>query len=160
MLGVAMFPITYYTARGADWREDGIDRAQYFDIAERNYGGDVNVRTLSPIDDHAPTELPVGEYRLLDMAAVIRSRHTGINRLTFDIFFTYPPRITKPRCIQTCSQGRALPKYLAFLSPRSSERFSSTHAMQSRYPSTVLISLALLTKGTYLGRSGSRSSRR
>jgi Domain of unknown function (DUF4387)/Acyclic terpene utilisation family protein AtuA len=84
----AMFPITYYTARGAIWEEDGVDHAQYFEIADRNHGGDVDFRTLSLIDDHTPAETPIGEYRLLDMATIIRSKDVGINRQTFDIFFT------------------------------------------------------------------------
>jgi uncharacterized protein DUF4387/acyclic terpene utilization AtuA family protein len=83
-----MFSVKYYTAHGADWNESREERVRYFEIAERNYGGDVNVRTLSLIDDHAPTGAVVGEYRLLDMAAVIRSKDVGVNRLTFDIFFT------------------------------------------------------------------------
>jgi hypothetical protein len=83
-----MFPVKYYTAHGSDWKESGEERVRYFEIAERNYVGDVNVRTLSLIDDHAPTEAVIGEYRLLDMAAVIRSKDVGVNRLTFDIFFT------------------------------------------------------------------------
>jgi hypothetical protein len=84
----AMFPITYYTALGAIWEEDGVDHAQYFEIADRNHGGDVDFRTLSLIDDHTPAETPIGEYRLLDMATIIRSKDVGINRQTFDIFFT------------------------------------------------------------------------
>jgi hypothetical protein len=83
-----MFPVTYYIARGADWQQDGVAHAKYFEIADRHYGGDVDFRTLSLIDDHAPAEAPIGEHRLLDMAAVIRSKDVGINRLTFDIFFT------------------------------------------------------------------------
>jgi hypothetical protein len=83
-----MFPIQYCTANGADWRAAGGERARYFEVADCNYSGDVNVRTLSLIDEHAPTGLAVGEYRLLDMAAVIRSKDVGVNRLTFDIFFS------------------------------------------------------------------------
>jgi hypothetical protein len=83
-----MFPVKHYMAHGADWKESGEERVRYFEIAERNYGGDVSARTLSLIDDHAPTGTAIGEYRLLDMAAVIRSKEVGINRLTFDIFFT------------------------------------------------------------------------
>jgi hypothetical protein len=30
----AMFPITYYTARGADWQQGRVDHARYFDIAD------------------------------------------------------------------------------------------------------------------------------
>jgi hypothetical protein len=84
----AMFPITYYTARGADWQQDRVDHARYFDIADCRYAGDVDIRTLSLIDDHAPIGAPIGEHRLLDMVAVIRGKDAGVNRLTFDIFFT------------------------------------------------------------------------
>jgi hypothetical protein len=84
----SLFPIAYYHANGADWTEAGGDQARYFDIGERSYRGDVDSRTLSLIADHAPTETPIGSNRLLDMASIIRSKDAGVNRLTFDIFFT------------------------------------------------------------------------
>jgi Domain of unknown function (DUF4387)/Acyclic terpene utilisation family protein AtuA len=83
-----MFPITYYRASGADWRDEGGERPRYFDIGETGYRGDVDDRSLSVIADHAPSGVPVGSHRLLDMAVVIRSKDAGINRLTFDIIFT------------------------------------------------------------------------
>ena len=83
-----MFPISYFTANGADWVEQGSERPRYFDIGERDYRGNVDDRTLSLIADHAPVGIPVGSHRLLDMAVVIRSKDAGINRLTFDIIFT------------------------------------------------------------------------
>jgi hypothetical protein len=83
-----MFPIGYYRANGADWREEGGERPRYFDIGETGYRGDVDDRSLSLIADHAPSGVPVGSHRLLDMAIVIRSKDAGINRLTFDIIFT------------------------------------------------------------------------
>ena len=84
----AMFPITYYRADGTDWKDDGEAHARYFELGERNYQGDLDIRTLSSISDHAPTDASIGSHRLLDMATVIRSKDAGINRLTFDIFFT------------------------------------------------------------------------
>jgi Domain of unknown function (DUF4387)/Acyclic terpene utilisation family protein AtuA len=84
----AMFPISYYRADGGDWKDEGEDRPRYFEIGERNHQGDLDNRTLSAIADHAPTGAPIGYYRLLDMATVIRSKDAGVNRLTFDIFFT------------------------------------------------------------------------
>jgi len=83
-----MFPIAYYRASGADWRDDGGERPRYFDIGEIGYRGDVDARSLSLIADHVPSGVPVGSHRLLDMAVVIRSKDAGINRLTFDIIFT------------------------------------------------------------------------
>jgi hypothetical protein len=83
-----MFPITYYRANGADWRDEGSERPRYYDIGEIGYRGDVDDRSLSLIADHAPSGVPVGSHRLLDMAVVIRSKDAGINRLTFDIIFT------------------------------------------------------------------------
>jgi hypothetical protein len=83
-----MFPVEYYTAQGADWKVSREERARYFAIAERYYDGDVNLRTLSLIDDHASTEGAIGECRLLEMASVIRSKKVGVNRITFDVFFT------------------------------------------------------------------------
>jgi Domain of unknown function (DUF4387)/Acyclic terpene utilisation family protein AtuA len=83
-----MFPITYYAATGADWVEQGTGHARYFDIGETGYSGDLDDRTLSLIADHAPAESSIGSHRLIDMAVVIRSKHAGVNRLTFDIIFT------------------------------------------------------------------------
>lgn len=83
-----MFPITYFTADGADWTEQGSERPRYFDIGERHYRGNLDDRTLSLIADHPPAGVPIASHRLLDMAVVIRSKDAGINRLTFDIIFT------------------------------------------------------------------------
>jgi hypothetical protein len=83
-----MFPITYFRANGDDWKQEGVEHARYFEIGDRNYRGDVNSRILSSIADHAPSEAPIGSHRILDMASVIRSKDAGVNRLTFDIFFT------------------------------------------------------------------------
>jgi hypothetical protein len=83
-----MFPITYYTVDGANWIECGGGRARYDDIGEAGYLGNLDERTLSLIADHAPLERPVGSRCLRDMAAVIRSKDAGVNRITFDIFFT------------------------------------------------------------------------
>jgi hypothetical protein len=83
-----MFPITYYRARGADWKQESRARPHYFDIGEVGYRGNLCDRTLSLIADHPPAEEPIGLHRLLDMAIVIRSKDAGINRLTFDILFT------------------------------------------------------------------------
>jgi hypothetical protein len=83
-----MFPITYYAVDGTNWIECGRGRARYDDIGEAGYLGNLDERTLSLIADHAPLERPVGSRRLRDMAAVIRSKDAGVNRITFDIFFT------------------------------------------------------------------------
>ena len=83
-----MFPITYFRADGDHWTEEGTGHARYFEIGDGNYRGDVNSRILSLIADHAPSEASIGSHRILDMASVIRSKDAGVNRLTFDIFFT------------------------------------------------------------------------
>lgn len=83
-----LFPIAYYSADGANWIERGGDRARYWNIGEVGYRGDLDERTLSLIADHPPLEAPVGSHRLRDMAAVIRSKDAGVNRITFDIIFT------------------------------------------------------------------------
>ena len=83
-----LFPIAYYQANGAHWVKQGSDRARYFEIGESNYSGDLDERTLSLIANHPPSEEPIGLHRLLDMAAVIRSKDAGVNRITFDIIFT------------------------------------------------------------------------
>lgn len=83
-----MFPITYFTADGANWTEHGSERPRYFDIGDRDYQGNVDDRTLSLIADHPPVGVPIRSHPLLDMAVVVRSKDAGINRLTFDIIFT------------------------------------------------------------------------
>lgn len=81
------FPVTYYQANGTHWTELQSDRAQYFDIGEGGYRGDLDERSLSLIVDHPPCGEPIGSHRLRDMAAVIRSKDAGVNRITFDIVF-------------------------------------------------------------------------
>jgi Domain of unknown function (DUF4387)/Acyclic terpene utilisation family protein AtuA len=83
-----LFPITYYTATGANWIRTSEARPVYFDIGEEDYAGDLDDRTLSVIQDHQPSTPLLGEQPLLDMAVVIRSKDAGINRLTFDVLFT------------------------------------------------------------------------
>jgi hypothetical protein len=82
-----MFPITYYGANGSTWTEENTEKAKYFDIGITGYQGNVDDRTLSLIPDVPPVGLPHANFRLLDMAVVIRSKDAGINRLTFDIIF-------------------------------------------------------------------------
>ncbi len=84
-----MFPITYFTANGADWIEQGSERPRYFDIGETRLSR--QCRRPDALADRGPCRRsapPVGSHRLLDMAVVIRSKDAGINRLTFDIIFT------------------------------------------------------------------------
>ena len=83
-----LFPITYFSADGANWIEVGSDRPHYDNIGEAGYRGNLDERTLSVIADHPPLERSVGSRRLRDIAAVIRSKDAGVNRITFDIFFT------------------------------------------------------------------------
>jgi hypothetical protein len=82
-----MFPIAYYRADGKEWIAQGGDRAHYFEIGDTDYRGNLDERTLSAISDHAPSEPSIGAQRLRDMAAVIRSKDAGVNRVTFDIIF-------------------------------------------------------------------------
>jgi hypothetical protein len=63
------------------------ERPRYFDIGENGYHGDLDERTLSFIVDHPPVGEPIGWRRLRDMAAVVRSKDAGVNRITFDILF-------------------------------------------------------------------------
>jgi hypothetical protein len=82
-----LFPVSYYKADGADWTAQRLGRARYFDIGDVGYRGDLDERSLSLIADHPPSEPPVGSYRLRDMAAMIRSKDAGVNRITYDIVF-------------------------------------------------------------------------
>jgi hypothetical protein len=82
-----MFPITYFTATGAQWIETEKARPRYFNIGESGYKGNLDDRTLSLIHPTPISGSLVGQHRLLDMAIVIRSKDAGINRLTFDIIF-------------------------------------------------------------------------
>jgi hypothetical protein len=81
------FPITYHQANGAQWTEQERGLAQYFDIGESGYRADLDERSLSLIADHPPCGEPIGLHRLRNMAAVIRSKDAGVNRITFDIVF-------------------------------------------------------------------------
>jgi uncharacterized protein DUF4387/acyclic terpene utilization AtuA family protein len=83
-----LFPIAYYSATGANWVAQGTERPCYFDIGEGGYRGDLDCNTLSLIADYRPLEPSTSSHRLLDMAAVIRSKDAGVNRLTFDVVFT------------------------------------------------------------------------
>jgi hypothetical protein len=83
-----LFPITYYSADGANWMELGSARPRYEKIGEAGSRGNLDERTLSVIADYPPLGRPVGFRRLRDMAAVIRSKDAGVNRTTFDILFT------------------------------------------------------------------------
>jgi hypothetical protein len=83
-----MFPISYFDATGGTWTKTGEARPRYFDIGETGYTGNLDDRTLSLIQEVPAAGSQVGEYRLLDMAVVIRSKDAGINRLTFDVIFT------------------------------------------------------------------------
>jgi hypothetical protein len=83
-----MFPITYYRADGANWIELGSGRPRYENIGEAGSRGNLDERTLSVIADYPPSGRPVGSRRLRDMAAVIRSKDAGVNRITLDILFT------------------------------------------------------------------------
>jgi hypothetical protein len=88
VIGNEMFPVTYYQANGMHWTVQESGPAQYFDIGEGGYRGDLDERSLSLIVDHPPCGEPIGSHRLRDMAAVIRSKDAGVNRITFDIVFT------------------------------------------------------------------------
>jgi hypothetical protein len=83
-----LFQISYYSAIGANWVAQGTERPRHFDIGDVGYRGDLDSNTLCLIADHPPSEAPIGSHRLLDMAAVIRSKDAGVNRLTFDVIFT------------------------------------------------------------------------
>lgn len=83
----SMFGITYFQATGGTWTESGTGRAHYAEIGETGYRGDLDVRTLSIIEDCMPTGRLTGTKRLLDMAQVIRSKDAGINQQTYDIVF-------------------------------------------------------------------------
>jgi hypothetical protein len=81
------FEITYYDADGADWTVTGTGRPVYTEIGEKDYTGDLDVATLSVIEDAAPDGPPATHKALLDMALVIRSKDAGINQQTYDIVF-------------------------------------------------------------------------
>ena len=82
-----LFPIHYYRANGREWSRAGEARADYFDVGDPAGAQDLDDRTLSVIEDVPLNGTPSGRQRLLDMARVIRSKNTGINRLTFDVLF-------------------------------------------------------------------------
>jgi hypothetical protein len=82
-----LFPITYYQADGRAWNETAVRQPVYSDIAATDSSCSVDPLTLSVIDDVEPQGVTLGSQRLVDMAAMVRSKNTGITRLTFDLFF-------------------------------------------------------------------------
>jgi hypothetical protein len=82
-----LFPITYYEASGRTWTEKEIRRPVYTEIAATDPSSSVDPLTLSVIDNVEPQGVTLGSQRLVDLAAVIRSKNVGIDRLTFDLFF-------------------------------------------------------------------------
>jgi hypothetical protein len=82
-----LFPITYYQVDGQTWTETAVRQPDYPEIAATDPSCSVDPLTLAVIDDVEPQGVTLGSQRLVDMAAVIRSKNTGITRLTFDLFF-------------------------------------------------------------------------
>jgi hypothetical protein len=82
-----LFPITHYDARGREWTNRGVFAPVYTDIISGDSVSAEDHLTMSSIDDAKPRGIALGSQRLVDMAAVIRSTNTGVNRLSFDIFF-------------------------------------------------------------------------
>jgi hypothetical protein len=80
------FLITHYEARGRTWTLKERCRPVYTDISESGRSEE-DPLTKSIIDDAAPRGITLGSQRLIDMAAVIRSTNSGVNRMSFDIFF-------------------------------------------------------------------------
>lgn len=82
-----LFPITYYTAGGSEWRVEGTEHARYFDIADADYPGDIDEGTLCEIASAEMRGVLVGTLPLLDMAVVITSKNIGVDRLAVDLIF-------------------------------------------------------------------------
>ena len=82
-----LFPITTYQVDGSTWTETGVSQPDYVEIATADSACSVDPLTLSVIDDVEPQGVTLGSRRLVDMAAVIRSKNAGVTRLTFDLFF-------------------------------------------------------------------------
>jgi hypothetical protein len=82
-----LFPITTYQVDGSSWTETAVRQPDYAEIAATDPPCSVDPLTLSVIDDVEPHGVTLGSRRLVDMAAVIRSKNAGVTRLTFDLFF-------------------------------------------------------------------------
>jgi hypothetical protein len=82
-----LFPITFHEVRDGIWTERGVQWPVYTEIAATDPGCSVDPLTLSVIEDVEPHGLTLGNQRLAEMAAVIRSKNVGIERLSFDVFF-------------------------------------------------------------------------
>jgi hypothetical protein len=82
-----LFPITTYQVDGSVWTQTAVRQPDYAEIATADPGCSVDPLTLSVIDDVEPQGVTLGSRRLMDMAAVIRSKNAGVTRLTFDLFF-------------------------------------------------------------------------
>lgn len=84
----ALFPVRLFDATSDRWSFDREVRPRYFGIGRKDYPGDTGERTLSVIDSTPPAGEPAGYRPLRDLAAVIRTKDAGINRLTYDIVFS------------------------------------------------------------------------
>jgi hypothetical protein len=124
-----LFPIHYYRANGREWSRAGEARADYFDVGDPAGAQDLDDRTLSVIEDVPLNGTPSGRQRLLDMARVIRSKNTGINRLTFDVLFVSKDAYEAAhfvRAMWPTNSGSSWPPW--------SVRISSIAATRSRSP--------------------------
>lgn len=82
-----MFPITYYRANGLTWTIDAVVGPVYFDIVGNGDAGHLDSRSSSSISDAPAEGEPLNHRPLNEMATVVRGKHVGVNRLTFDIIF-------------------------------------------------------------------------
>jgi hypothetical protein len=87
MIRDELFPITHYEVRGRVWTLKEIQRPTYTSIATTEGLSGEDPLTASVIEEVEPRGITLERQRLLDMAAVIRSTNSGINRLSFDVFF-------------------------------------------------------------------------
>ena len=83
-----LFPITFHEVSNGVWEGRQVRRPVYADIAESDSFCSMDLRAVATIDDVEPRGLTLGNRRLAEMAVVVRSQNAGIERLTFDVFFS------------------------------------------------------------------------
>jgi hypothetical protein len=82
-----MFPITHYQADGSVWNELGAQRPVYTPLVDSGSDIDIDVRTVSVIDNVEPQGTILGTQRLADIATVVRTRNAGVSLLSVDLLF-------------------------------------------------------------------------
>jgi hypothetical protein len=82
-----LFPITHYEANGAAWTQSSVQRPVYTPPVQSGTGIDIDITTVSVIEDVEPQGCVLATQSLMDLASIIRTHNVGVGLLTFDLLF-------------------------------------------------------------------------